>query len=204
LLALSQSSAAQVIYTPADVTITNQRGATFDLDVNGDGITDFVLGGGVDATTFYVHALQGNELIGHHSAGSSVCYASALKEGRIVGAGDPPQWCVESPFDELVPGFWRNVRDRYLGFKFKVDNKTYYGWARMGVSVNGGQVTAHLTGYAYESTPNQPIKAGQTTGSKGGDNAKPGAADSGEMAIRGSQQTVSLGALALGSSRRAD
>src|SRR5579862_741938 len=187
LLAFAQPSEAQIIYTPADVTITNQRGAAYDLDVNGDGITDFVLGGGIDATTFYVHGLKGNELIGHRSAGSSVCYASAMKEGRFIGSGHPLQWCVGFPIDDLLPGFWRNERDRYLGFSFKIDSETHYGWARLGVSVDGGRITAHLTGYAYQTTPNQPIKAGQIS--------------DGEGAEPQTVQTGSLGALALGSLR---
>jgi hypothetical protein len=201
LLALVQPSEAEIVYTPADVTITNRRGATYNLDLNGDGITDFVLGGGIDATTFYVRGLKGNELLGHRSAGSSVCYASALKEGRIIGSGDPLRWCVDFVLDELVPGFWRNVRDRYLGFKFKVDNEIYYGWARLGVSVNGSRVTAHLTGYAYESVPDKPIKAGQTSETEATDAARPEDANSGDGALREGLEADSLGALALGSSQ---
>ena len=51
----------------------------------------------------------------------------------------------------------------YVGFKFKNSGNTYYGWAQLKMSVaesNPEQVNVVLYGYAYQSTPNTPIKAG--------------------------------------------
>jgi hypothetical protein len=39
-----------------------------------------------------------------------------------------------------------------------VNGQTYYGWASLDV----GQNTATLTGYAYEASPGMPINARQT------------------------------------------
>jgi len=61
-------------------------------------------------------------------------------------------------------GKWRNVNNRYLGFRFEVDGKTHYGWARLNVKANGRVITGTLTGYAYETIPNKPIIAGKTKG----------------------------------------
>ena len=68
-------------------------------------------------------------------------------------------------------GYWLNVSDKYLGLKFIKGNSTYYGWARLTSSYYSAPfgIYRHLTGgqlilkdYAYNSTPNQPILAGQT------------------------------------------
>jgi hypothetical protein len=64
--------------------------------------------------------------------------------------------------------YWLNVSDKYLGLKFITGNNTYYGWARLSSSYtlsNGYTVTAGqliLKDYAYNSIPNQQIIAGQT------------------------------------------
>ncbi len=189
LLALAQPSEAQIIYTPADVTIRGLRKDAYDLDLNGDGVADFKLTGGIDGATFYAHALKGNEVMGFFSFGSSACYASALEPGRVIGS-KPLKWCTNEPVDEMVPGMWGGVRGRYLGLKLKADNEIYFGWARLDVSASGSYVTAHLTGYAYQTTPNQPIKAGQISDSEAADPQR--------------AQTGSLGALALGSSHPGD
>jgi hypothetical protein len=52
--------------------------------------------------------------------------------------------------------------------KVKVDGKIHYGWARLNVSIQGSAIVGTLTGYAYETIPGKPIKAGQI---KEGDDA---------------------------------
>ena len=68
-------------------------------------------------------------------------------------------------------GPWANdgngVKNRYLGLKFAIKGKTHYGWARLNVSMTGPlqvNITATLTGYAYETIPNKPIITGKTHG----------------------------------------
>lgn len=61
-------------------------------------------------------------------------------------------------------GPWGNTRNHYLGLKFRINGQVHYGWARLNVPhqfEDGGVV---LTGYAYEDSPNRPIRAGQTSG----------------------------------------
>jgi hypothetical protein len=83
--------------------------------------------------------------------------------------------------------------------------RIHYGWARLSVSTSF-HFTATLTGYAYETIPGKPIKAGQTKGqindvetisdSAGSDD--PGAGASLTTPIPNIPQPASLGMLALG------
>ncbi len=58
-------------------------------------------------------------------------------------------------------GSWIGVTNRYLGLKFMIGSEVHYGWARMTVGKHFSHVV--VTGYAYETIPNRPIKAGQTS-----------------------------------------
>ena len=198
LLAFAQPAEAEIVFTSADVTITVREGTVYDLDLNGEGITDFEFRGAARETSMYVKGLGRNNVLGILSFGSSACYAAALEKGRGIGAKS--ENCnIYAGMVFRGFGGWVDVSDRYLGFQFIIDDQTHYGWARLSVRVSGHHVKAHLTGYAYETVPNQPIKAGQTTDTEDNDAAKPQGASSREGMIRRSQEAGSLGALALGS-----
>jgi hypothetical protein len=53
----------------------------------------------------------------------------------------------------------------YMGFKFAVNGQEHYGWARVLVTFNTKvpkrRLSAVMDGYAYETIPNRPIRAGQ-------------------------------------------
>ena len=89
-----------------------------------------------------------------------------------------------------IYGLWRNVANRYLGLKFKINGKTHYGWARLSVKASKMpyEITAVLTGYAYETIPGKAIIAGAT---KGSDDAEPAASIN-------MPAPAALGALAMG------
>src|SRR6516165_12499218 len=57
-------------------------------------------------------------------------------------------------------GYWGAAQGRFLGLEFTVQGQKHYGWARLNSLVGTGELT--LTGYAYETVPNKPIRAGQT------------------------------------------
>jgi hypothetical protein len=82
----------------------------------------------------------------------------------------------------------------YLGFKFLIDGEVHYGWARVNVKGNFLDLSATLTGYAYETVANRPILTGFTNGS----------ADTSSDASQQAQPPVtgSLGQLAIGASGR--
>jgi hypothetical protein len=89
------------------------------------------------------------------------------------------------------------VKNRYLGLRFNIKQKTHYGWARLNISCNpkNRRITALLTGYAYETIPNKPIVTGKTKGPDDlGNVAQPSPA-----ALRApTHQPASLGLLAMG------
>jgi len=55
-------------------------------------------------------------------------------------------------------GNWIGVKDKYLGLRFKKDGKWAYGWARL--DVDAPPTNFVLKDYAYASTPNTGLKAG--------------------------------------------
>ena len=60
-------------------------------------------------------------------------------------------------------GLWNNLSDYYLGLRLLQSGQTYYGWVRLRVAVSLGGASVIIRDYAYNSIPNQPILAGQTT-----------------------------------------
>jgi len=112
-----------------------------------------------------------NEVVVTHSGGSRPCVA-ALKRGAPISKGQrfDPRGRTASEYAGIdsggTGGPWVNATDRYLGLKFKINGKSHYGWARLNVTVVKHQfeITATLTGYAYETIPNKAIIAGKTKG----------------------------------------
>lgn len=182
-LALAQQAEGKIIYTKADKVIGQQ--ATFHLDVNHDGINDFDLKDTL--TSFSTGAFRAalsvlpdrskNTVWGH--AVFTVGYASALSANVEVGPKgrflDGTGLMAESSASGLRPsifsctGPWANVANRFLGLKFLIKGNAHFGWARLNVQCSGIQVTATLTGYAYESIANRPILTGKKRGTDGPD-----------------------------------
>jgi hypothetical protein len=69
-----------------------------------------------------------------------------------------------SNFRYKCRGSWKNKQNRYLGLKFLISGEVHYGWARLSETCGWLDLEENLTGYAYETIPNQPIKAGQEQG----------------------------------------
>jgi hypothetical protein len=167
MLALSQPAEAKIVYTPAHVTIGPRTG--FALDLNNDGVVDFVISnwqyGHVSHLSIY-HGASANQVMVKNLAYGS---APDLFAGVLIGpqrvfenAGFMAQQSSVSG-NSRNDGPWDNVHNRYLGLKFSLNGETHYGWARLTVTAKGS-IVATLTGYAYETVPNRPIMAGKTSG----------------------------------------
>lgn len=184
LLALAQPAEGEIIYTKAHKVIGPNT--TFHLDLNHDGVTDFDLKD-VFSTTYSagafgrltaIPAQKKNHIWGHTVSGRG--FASALYAGVRVGPkgqflpgsglmaattfngglGDRP------PATDVCTAPWANVTNRYLGLRFVISGEVHFGWARLNVSCNSNtQVSAVLTGYAYETVPNRSIVTGKKKGS---------------------------------------
>jgi hypothetical protein len=179
MLALAQPAEARIVYTKAQLTIGPN--GVYQLDLNHDGINDFGLvnvthhsATGIGDYLQVEPLISGNEILVQRT--NQGYAAAALPSGARVGRGGK-QFQAGHDFMAFVSetnesgfrssgGPWKNVRNRYLGLKFRIKGRTHYGWARLNVAISKHQfeVTAILTGYAYETIPNKPIITGKTHG----------------------------------------
>jgi hypothetical protein len=183
LLSLAQPLEAEIVYTPANETISANQ--TFSLDLNNDGIADFIFSDRLSRYSFAFHrghknpsdtfsywvgnleALPetGNRVLINHSS-----FAAALPGGRKIAPGQ--KWntaeglmatCGSGSGVFRTSGPWHSNRSSYLGLAFSIEGKIHYGWARLNVAQSGCLITAVLTGYAYETVANKPIGSGATS-----------------------------------------
>jgi hypothetical protein len=218
VLALTQPSEAEIVYTHANVVISctpvNGRcGRTYNLDLDHDGVTDFTIEYEATYSTVppcddsrYVTELpaSGNGAIGGPFS------AAALTQGAPIGHGQQFQGGMGTmAFFHLVQHFhtcfpamggpWFNVTDRYLGLSFQHNGRTHYGWARLTVPGPYIILYAKLTGYAYETIAGKAIKAGQKKEVQDDPTKEDlGPAASLTNPIPDAPQLASLGMLALG------
>jgi hypothetical protein len=168
ILALAVPAEAAIVYTPAHHKITH--GGSFKLDLNHDGITDFTFAATFQTlTSTFRSNLSLLPAAGNGAEGwtGGRPFASALKLGAGIGPqhyfpGKQMASVSVGPPTTYYVGSWVNTKNRYLGLRFKIKGKTHYGWARLSVQVQNHTVVGILTGYAYETIPGKPIKAGQT------------------------------------------
>jgi hypothetical protein len=167
ILALAEPAEAEIVYTPAHVTIAPNR--TVGLDLNHDGTVDFTFQNRLYISGVYARRDDlniipegANEIVGHGEAsdlgrGVKVGYSAAFSAGAKSMAFGTDQ--VGSFY---CGGDWNTVSDRYLGFKFTIDGETHFGWARLSTTCQLYKVEAVLTGYAYETVAGKAIVTGQT------------------------------------------
>lgn len=174
LLAFSEPSQAEVIYTPVHVNFVAPR-TQYRLDLNNDGRSDFTIqlsSSGHGPELFAVGEINGAEVSNAFvvDAGRPL-FPLALEAGAPIGS--LANFFGSAYATELLAyavltraGDWIDVRNRYLGLEFLSKGKTYFGWARLSVQLKGKTLSAVLTGYAYENLPGHGIRAGQTSGTE--------------------------------------
>lgn len=153
---------AEVVYTPANISITGGHGLL--LDLNHDGTSDFFF---ANEGHSYISSLLVNGL--HPGNQVAELNASPIPLPRGIRIGS--QWkfaksavmAVDS-YGYLRQGPWANVTHHCLGLEFEVNGQEYYGWAEFSVVSYGVQIKATLEGYAYNNVPGQSILTGQTSG----------------------------------------
>jgi hypothetical protein len=182
VLAFGQSAEARIVYTPTHVSVTPND--TVPLDLNNDGVADFLLHDIRSTTQAVSHkgflseipGRSGNEAVGFSRF--SRLYASALEAGATIGPGEkfaPGQRIMATIFSDTgarqgtgttnkCGGPWDKEGNRYLGLKFLIQGETHFGWARLSVHCDSRTVGGTLNGYAYETIPDKPIVAGKTSG----------------------------------------
>ncbi len=214
ILALAKTSDAEVVYTPVNQSIWANGGV---LDLNNDGIADFTFREQEGSShtscareltheTYVVPAVRSNAIRGGDSASalpSSILVGNnpqKFRQGQqalFAGSG-VIRWggCGTSrKTSNFAFGAFANTVNRYLGLQFSVNGATYYGWARVTVTVDPMRAT--LTGYAYESNPNTPIFTGNEFGNESKESPKPRTQTADRPAIP-SASPATLGRLAQG------
>jgi hypothetical protein len=196
--AVASSASGAIVYSGVqNLPLAAGAGAanSLGIDVNGGGY-DFTLNflahdgsnpGRLDITSSASAASL--------ATGASKNIAAALSAGDAISSSPAPnQWGAASQqklmtqFDQTtgaaLAGDWGNVSNRYIGGRIETtpgSNQFNYGWIRISTpSSDAGSVTVH--DWAYETSTDQSILAGQTSSIPGG----------------GSMALFSLGAAGLG------
>jgi hypothetical protein len=187
VLACSSPAEAKIAYTAIWIEILpparNGPPTLVNLDLNGDMIADFQFSNrfttctGTSCNSFRVlgvlNALPQNPNNGILGAGGT---ASALGSGVYVG----PSGNFQQGHKFMAKGFygcsrygscakgsngpWIEATRNFLGVRFVIQGEIHYGWVRLNVTTADSGVYAAVTGFAYETVPNQPIVTGQTKG----------------------------------------
>jgi hypothetical protein len=170
-----------IVYTDliSDSVIVSESRKLYNLDLNNDGIVDFVFAefsspvSNCRQSTGIRHAILVKPASGSRNA---MIYTLTniirpLDSLTIIDA-NAALWSVDTfyhvfftittgPAQRCNPpsGLWQNNEDNYLGLRFIKDDKTYYGWARLNRGIEGTSLT--LKDYAYNNNPGKHIFAGQ-------------------------------------------
>jgi len=184
VLAIDNTVDAQIVYTKVNDTICPNN--SYNLDLNGDGITDFNIvaysgtaracitygwnrsvrfspegsGGGlaVDRKTLEPIVFNSQQPIDHHYPLSSEIRGTLINRDDVYGQG----------FGGISQGgpFDTTDHNKFVGLWIKLNKSFYYGWARITILNHPGNhnfngYCAVLTDYAFNTQPNTPILAGE-------------------------------------------
>lgn len=180
LLGLFVPATAEVVYTPANISIP--VGGAYSFDLNYDGIADFTLrshllqsycqfGDGYD-WSLTIDPAAGNAVVAE--SGSD---ASALLQGASIDSTQPfsPETARMTELDwgscgRGSYGQWLNTSNRYLGLQLRLPGSVgvHYGWAKVAVVAYVDryghlQASTVLQAFAYETIVGREIFAGQMT-----------------------------------------
>jgi Abnormal spindle-like microcephaly-assoc'd, ASPM-SPD-2-Hydin len=162
---------AEIVYHSTDIGI---NGGTYNLDLNGDGVTDFTITSlsescGTDCN-------EGR--LDEGPASGNAAIVGPLKRGDEIGpnqAFDGNAGLMSFSYNAYLCWprgcFWEHWswgpwlgKTGYLGLSFQINGQIHYGWAKLkcrGGIYGGGFGT--LLGYAYETIPGRAILAGETS-----------------------------------------
>jgi len=175
-----QASAVGFVYRKVNVT-TGYNKHLF-LDVDADGKTDYnfvsVLFMENNKPNLYLLATtktgSGNKILIQKSAEKALnsLYTFPVNKGDAIKPATTAKtdWSANSQkgliegsstvnASKQYFGLWKNQQDKYLGIKFIIKGKAYYGWIKL--SHNAAKDEILVSEYAYNKAADQPILAGQ-------------------------------------------
>jgi hypothetical protein len=146
---------------------------SFNIDIDGDGTTDFVLTSMVNDTVyltaqgnnqilvqnFFVGALLYGASIGSTTAGYSWVGGQSILDNVMGNISTP--YLIEA-------GNFIGLTDGYIGFDLVRGGSNYYGWMEVsspndsGLAGDAG-MSGTIIDWAYQTTPDTSILAGQAT-----------------------------------------
>ncbi|MGB3078259.1 MAG: T9SS type A sorting domain-containing protein [Saprospiraceae bacterium] len=184
MLSLSITN-AQIVYTDVnpDVAVTctvstpNSSCSAMDsIDINNDGVFDLKLSvSGSSFGTRYGSTVSGfvkaTPLNGSAIISNTLGYPLHLYRNDSIKSNShwstAPNRILESvshapkQIGNTVEGNWTPPIDGFLGIKIVSGGQTNYGWIRLNVTINAPTASCMYKEFAYNSIPNQPIRAGQ-------------------------------------------
>lgn len=180
-LALAQPAKAQIVYTPAHEIIG--RNERMLIDFNHDGTADVTIREvfwSLDTNGLF----PGNSLQGKTTPGGAIelgpfnDFAANVKHGVRIGEFSPFRYSFAAIFQVTSFGTYYGgsswsefTPNGFLGVRFRIRGEDHYGWVRMSIRLYPikHSIEALMTGYAYETQPNTPIRAGDTGQNDSGD-----------------------------------
>lgn len=197
--AIATDASAQIVYTNiSDTTLVN-NGDYFDISLNNDGIMEarLTMTKSIYSYTSYsiyikvdmakVQPLNSADVNMSFSATSTYSTSSfgiamALSNNQTINnslnawsntsayLGGYADIRTASTSYTTSIGQFPGAGDKYLGVKFVIGTNVHYGWVRLDMSSLSDSLT--IKDYAYHSTPNTPIAAGDTGLTVGVDKVK--------------------------------
>ena len=171
--AAAQQPLGHIVYTPANIPILAPGGSTIALDLNKDGIADFYI-----RTTGYSSSNSG-QFIKHEGVyetpaiGNYAIGKQALHKGEIIDVGGKFRtskvglavvnfFAASGHFGSTSKGAFKHVTDKYLGVRFRIAGQMHEGWVRLTMTQSFGDISGAITGYAFDTVPNETgLAAGQ-------------------------------------------
>ncbi|HUM46583.1 MAG TPA: T9SS type A sorting domain-containing protein [Chitinophagales bacterium] len=167
LLAISNLASAQIVYTDVNPDFADaNNGAEYGLDLNNDATVDFkvtITSNGGAGVRMVAEVLNDNAIAGTYNTAYPYIYPSALDLNDIIDENKTwndgaPQTMASTGYFQGAYGEWFGASDKYMGLRLAVGTNVHYGWVRMDVAENGKSFV--VKDYAYESTPDAAIAAG--------------------------------------------
>jgi hypothetical protein len=175
---------AKVVFTPNNTVLHANH--HLDVDLNNDGKTDIrvSVASFKSSNSYFVAQLwaagaPGNSVDDVGGTSYKRGWAKALAAGAQIGRSAVflnRGVMIGADVGVVTNGYFENTTDRFVGVSFQINGTTHYGWIgfrQVTYLKEEGDITATLTGWAYETEANTPIIAGdEGSGASDGESAK--------------------------------